>query len=588
MRLFWNSIASGTDDSRLTLTEVLLAPLLLPHRINHIQNHHVPNKLRPRLQTPGPLSSARLSTLNQAENVQEIMKVEYNENLQVSESAISLRHDKAGKIIKQFFKKSIDPDISTPVQDFYEEIKVAISRSNFDAYSHLSKRPEMKLLESDKLFDLLDSSLDRYTDSNNSRRLFVELFKDVVDGIVPEIYPNDFEKFIVLATKRTVPSKLFSLACKHLKLLSNDSLNELVCKIELKSVWAQLGKVGISDFKRFNFMIIEIAANLENSEDLVRLDYVRKILSTDKSESLGKTYLKTLVKVKFIYMTTYLLSALKSIGPQNESSKMRKAINNLFKIGQNNFKMDIGNILELMEPVWKIVLPQITPEQAEPFGRFMRTLHGTILDQINLPFIPSEMTGMEDLYLYVTNNLINLTQARLKYCRSNRMTKGQLLTLLIATKFSSKNDPNMILVILASIQINPRIISAQEFESLGLRGQMALKIFFTIPKRFDGEICTPNAELKQTESIAWKLPADLFISENPDKNIFILTDMLLNLPRLFLYRVFGLPLMNFAEVGSGMNEIPEMKELVDISNFFLERWCSNNSEAPYPRVKVVL
>lgn len=599
IRLFYNCNVFASSETEaeqgLKLAELLMAPLLLPCRTNHIKidmpapvtiTRRRANRIRARPQTSGPMASIRLTPLNQ---------VTSNSFQELKSSGSS---DNELSILKPVvFKKKLrqsswgsqhhEDDEEIPLQDFHEEIEAAVSQSNADACSYLSQRPEMKLLKSEDLFELLQSAFTRFKNSKNSKRLFLELFENIIDGIVPEIHPYDYKKFIILATKQEIPRSLFSVVCKHIKLLSKQSLNEVVRKIDIKYIWEQIERNRIGNLKRFNFMIIEIADNLENSEDLVKLDYVKNILSMTNGEALGTSFAKTLAKVQFIYMTTYLLGALKSIDPQDDNNQMKDAINNLIKIGRNDLKLDTDIILQLMEPVWKVFLRRITPVQAEPFGRFMATLHEIILEQTDdLPFIPSTMTGSEDLYLYVTNNLTNLAQARLKYYRSNRLTKGQLLTLLIAAELVSQTNPEMILVVLASINVNPRSLSESDFESLGPSSRTALKLLFTIPKRFEGEICTPYPELKHSEKISWKLPADLFISDDPGNIAFLLTDVLLNVPRLFLYRVFGLPLMNFAEVGPGMNEIPEMKELLDISNFFLEKWCSN--EESHPKVKVVL
>lgn len=336
-------------------------------------------------------------------------------------------------------------------------------------------------------------------------------------------------------------------------------------------------------------MIMEIADNLEKCEDLVESDRVKEVLSMRKDAKTSKMFATILVKTQFVYLTTYLLSALKAIDPENKTKDISDALNNLITIARTDLQLETETILEFMEPVWKVVLHQITPEQSEPVGRFMSALHQIILQQDDLPFIPSMMSGVEDLYLYVANNWINLTQARLKHYRSSKLTKSQLFTLLMAADFSSEHDPSLLLSLLAPIQLDPKTVTEQDFESLSLNSRIALKIFFTIPKRHEGEICTSHESLKQVEPVTWKLPEELFITEDDYKNItvFPLAETLYNLPRLFLYRVFGFPLHNFAEVGQIMSEFPEMRELIDISNFFLDRWCSNNPDGPYTRIKIV-
>jgi hypothetical protein len=602
MRLFWNALASSRQEDEeqgLKLAELLMAPLLLPCRTCHIHPGgyklkpvQVPlpasptrkSKIKSRPQTPAAVLSIRLAPLNQEAIVQE------NEGLESSECEPTITILKPAESRNKISRSSLESNeqnyFPIPIQIFHEKIKAAVAQSNAEACSYLSKRPDMKQLEAEDLFKLLQYAHNLSKNSRNARRLFLELFEEIVDAIVPKNYPHHFQKFIILIAKPEVPERLFSLACKHVKLLSKHSLNDLIRKIEINYIWDQIERVDHINLKKFNFRIIEIADNLEKCQDLVRLDYVKKIISMTNGETLGKSIVKTLSKVQFIYMTTYLLGALKSIDSQDNNDQMKESLRNLIKVVRNDLRLKTDVILELIEPVLKAILPKLSQEQAEPFGRFMAILHEIILEQPDVPLVPSSMIGCEDLYLYITSNSINSAQARLKYYRSNRLTKGQLLTLLIAAELANQGNSNLILMILASIQVNQSDLSKQDFENLGLSSRTALKILFTIPRRFEGQICTPNPELKHTESVSWKLPEDLFISQDPGIYAFILTDTLLNIPRLFLYRVFGLPLMNFAEVESGMNEIPEMKELIDISNFFLDKWCSN--EDSYPKVKIVL
>jgi hypothetical protein len=131
---------------------------------------------------------------------------------------------------------------------------------------------------------------------------------------------------------------------------------------------------------------------------------------------------------------------------------------------------------------------------------------------------------------------------------------------------------------------------AKDFFSLSWPVSLMLKFVFTFPSKFRGNVCTSLKDEQHSERVLWKLPQDLFIPPNlePSDNLYPIIALLMNVPRLFLTRVFNLPL-EFSKIKPGTSEIPDVTELIDAANFFLDRWCavSTNVEEIYARVQVV-
>lgn len=240
-------------------------------------------------------------------------------------------------------------------------------------------------------------------------------------------------------------------------------------------------------------------------------------------------------------MTIYLLNGFLNMEPSNQDEPLVR----LFDIGRTELLIATDLMICLIDPVLNVFLTRITPNQAEPMGRFMKVLHDTINMQPDLKCIPKKMHGAEDIYFYTQKNLINLAQARLKYYRSIRLSKGQLLSLLNISEIAEAFKTDLMIMILGMVNIDKSQVNEKDLNLLGVRSKILLKGFLTIPKRFNGELCTTNIALKQTESVIWDL-LDLFIPREMDA---FFNDMLtLSETFIFLFRVFGLPLTNFAEV----------------------------------------
>ena len=76
------------------------------------------------------------------------------------------------------------------------------------------------------------------------------------------------------------------------------------------------------------------------------------------------------------------------------------------------------------------------------------------------------MEGVEDLYIYFQQNMINLSKARLKLYRSSKITKHQLLSLLNSAEFSdSPESSEFMLAILGSIMVPQHAISEEDLLS---------------------------------------------------------------------------------------------------------------------------
>lgn len=589
MKIFCEVILASEEAGDL-LTAALMDPLMLTHKATHqVIETKSPLKeqssklIRPG--TPGPLVINRLSPM-----VVKTMKQKKKRD----RADVLLRNPTIPQRLEPIRKSSWGSTSSSsggsPIgtEDFFEEIEAAIKVSHLEAVSYLSTRQEMRKLKVEDLLELLTLSYERYV-LKYSREIFPQLFTEIVDKIVPKYHPSSLKEFTSFALNKSVPKRLFSIAVKHVRLLSKADLSEFIREIETKYIWEKIDQLGMGHVKTFALVIDEIAANLDRTEDFVETDYVKEVISIDEEKSkIGQKFSKTLNQVQFVYMTIYLLGGLKSLDPSSDDESLRKPLNQLFDIARNELSIETERILELLEPMTKFYLPLVTEEQVEPMGRFMKILHETIKAQNDLPYIPTRMREVEDIYIYIQSNLINLAQARLKYYRSSRLTKGQVLALLNTAEIADAVDPRLILLILGTVNIDPINISEKDLKFLNYRPRVLMKGFLTFPARFDGDICIPNPLLKQTQNVIWDLPDDLFLSKDGhfyDKGSFIMTETLMNLPRLFLYRVFGLP-MNFAEVDVGMDELPEKRELIDVANFFLERWCSIKNPGSYPIVRV--
>ena len=252
MKFFCDTLTSDSVVDRLgsKITAALIDPILLPKQMDNIQV-----RLRP--QTPKPTVPFRLSPIeNGNQEKKKKRNRSLNNQLVVIENPLLRRPEPYGRLkpiehkssrIRQSSWGSSEQNSPIPVHDFYEKIEAAVAVSDADACSNLASRPEMKKLDAAELLELLESSYNRYEVSSASKELFIELFEDIVDKIIPEIHPNYFKNFIILAARKTVPLKLFSMACKHLKLLSKDSLNELVKEIEVEYVLERFELIGLSD-----------------------------------------------------------------------------------------------------------------------------------------------------------------------------------------------------------------------------------------------------------------------------------------------------------------------------------------------------
>lgn len=577
MKVFCGNVSAAESSAKLTgeiITAGLMDPIMLSHMANHqimslAENESKNSNFMVRPATPGPFQlSTFLPTtiINSLSKRRRDLKLPLIKNPTVLEPIEIMRE-----------RKSSWPSLQLDTGNFYDQIVLAIRKNKYDLTSRLALRPEMAKLNWNELFNLLMISYFRYLDSDlRFRDIFEELFHDIVLDIVPKLYPYHFFDFILFSLKKHIPTRLFLKACKHVNLLSKNELNELIKRVE----------TGKRNGRNFAIIVQEIAINLDRSEYLIETDHVINTLSSAKINPEKNNYeefLNLSSKIKFVYMSVHVLSVLRRM---NSESNFQFDLDELFRVANNELSFQTENILILFEPVLKVFLPKITTEQIEPMGRFTKDLHDIIKSQTNLPLIPTKMIGVEDLFFYVKNNLISLTLCRLKYYRSNRITKGQLLGLLNMSDFEN-NNLDVTLLLLGMVKFDQRTFSEKDFNFIysdSLR--ILIKGIFTFPKTYDGGICTMREGFKLSENILWNLPLNLFISSCEDKDIFKISDALFSLSRLFLYRVFGIPLSELTKVNANIEELPDKRELISVSNFFLERWCSLNHPGSFPLVKI--
>ena len=595
-------VLTSESDGKLgeAAAAALMDPVLLAHRATH---QVLPEKktFNRRPATPGP-GVVRLSPLTLANP--NVSKKEANTKrrgraVTLHDNPVVITPEPCGRL-KPLSKQAAprksswgSSKSSSPIEsdEFFDEIEAAIKESNQDACSYMAARPEMKSLSTDELLDLLQVAHRRSFISWNSKEIFQELFADVVLRIVPENHPQSFKKFIMLAVQHTVPLALFSSACKHINLLSSQDLSDLIHEIELKFVWQRIERTGKADLKRFNSMIMEIAINMKNCESILELDYIKDVFSLSMESSAGFAFTLALSKIKMIYMTVHMLAGLKDVNSSDSERDLKEALSAMFQYGKIELGLDTEIICSYIDSVWKVFLLFAKPEQSESLGKVLKTLHEIIMQQVDIPYIPKKMDGVEDLYIYFQQNMINLSKARLKFYRFSKITKYQLLSLLNSAEFSDAPDSSeFMLAILGSIIVPQQAISEEDLLSTLTRPKILLKGSFTIPRKYSGDICTSNINFKQAETMIWNLPADLFVPDEPanPEEIFSLTEILYELPRLFLFRVFGIPMNESFKASLGTSELPESQELIDIANFFLERWCATNSGREiYPIIKIV-
>ena len=606
MNFMCKILTSETEEiSGEAVTAVLMDPLSLGHRATHpIKNTEKKPFSRPLTPRPNVLSLSPLNLDSSSNPLAPAKETKKNSEFGISmlekPSVTEVEPLKSSMAMSSGSKKSlkskslwhlINNNLPISSDQFYAKMEEVILAADSDACLCIASRPEMRQLSAEKLLDLLERARRLSMISTRSNHLFRELFTEVVVNIVPSTHPESFKKFIMMAVKKHVSINLLVSACKHIKLLSNNDLNELIHEIEMKFVWERLERIGIPDMSSFNAMIMEIAINMENSENVLNFDHVVDVLSVKEASSTGYIFSSTLKRLKIVYMTTFMVSTLKSANSENSDEEIMRSLTVFFEIGSKELQLNIEIILEHIEQVWKVILPSAKPEQTEVLGRFLKILHEVILNQKSLPYIPSKMVGIEDLYIYFEENLVNLVKARLKFYRSSKITKLQLLSLLNKAEIlDDDNSTEFMIILLGSVNVSKQSITDEDLKSIFVGPRILLEGMFTFPAKYSGDICTSDINFKQSEKFIWKLPADLFINEDSieSSGIFLLSEIFSQLPRLFLFRVFGLPMNSFSKIYIGMNELPEAQELIDTVNFFLERWCATNSKTEiYPVLKII-
>ena len=489
--------------------------------------------------------------------------------------------------------KSQKSAISAFNNDFYDELEMNILTSNSEAVSCLILRPELNQLGIDKLMELLEMAFSIYKNSLNSSNLKKkhrkkDILIDLFAKITEEVPSSQLTNILFFSLKRSIPDSIFALAIENVNFLSREDLDLFIREIERIYIWETIEKVGKVRIDEFALKINEISINLKDSKRLTESEQVKEVISIDRTE-LRSSLSRTFCKVQFVYMTINLLDSLrKSSTAEIPSAYFEDCLNRLFRIGKTEMSLGIDEILGLIEFNFRVFLPEI--KEIEPIEKVLKSLHQIIRNHPDLRFIPVRMVGIEDLFFYVEGNLKSMAFARMKYYRSSKITKGQLMNLLNTADLADSQSSNLIILILGMFNINQQNVPEPELDLLNHRPRILMRGLFTFPPRFEGEnICTMNEELKETEIIQWNVPEDLFIPSeiNLRNEIYLQADSLLNLPRLFLHRVFGLPLSNFAEVMNGMDELPERQELMDVANFFLEKRCSIDQPGSFPLVKIV-
>lgn len=576
---------------------LLMDPLLLSHRATHqfIPEEKKPSYSHRRPQTPGP-NVPRLSPVKLVETKSERKTSRSRVMSLIENPALKKTTESSGRLKPISPRNELTPRKSEPVSPiivdpFYKEIEDAIMSLDSETLSGIAARPEMKSLPKEKLLDLLDFAHLRSRLSKTTAEFYRDFFIEIVSKIAPENFSESYKDFIMATVQKRAPRHLLEAACKNINLLSMEELNELIHEIENKLIWRSIDRTGKPQMEIFNEMIMMIAINLGNCEHIFDLDHVRDMFAI--KTRVSDTYLitKSRNRLKFIYMSVIMVAGLKTANSKIMDDEFMITLVPFFEMGRQDFNLSSRKILGFINQIWKVVLPSIKPEQTEALGRFMKMLHEVIKNQSDLTYVPINMVGLEDLHFYIECDLLYLAKARLRLYRLSKIKKSQLISLLnSAEMLNNDNASELIIDLIGAVNISPQFINESDLKALFVRPRMLLQGTFTIPKRYSREICTSNAELKQSKNIIWDLPADLFVEKEPTdlSEIYLLMETLSDLPRLFLFMVFGIPINNFTKVTLGMNELPEVRELVDIVNFFLERWCGINSNTgTYPIFKVL-
>lgn len=592
MQMFSESLASDMEAVGSTLTAALLNPTILTHQATHqhnpppiVQSSDVKYHSRPRPQTPGTFGKAALAPLKPI--AQPLRRRLRNQIYQVRSEG-SLQNLKSNL-------ESLEPvrtaSPSVSLVRYFMFLEDAISNGDSDKLFRLLAKEEVKLLSGQNLMDLLEFSHAsiKKTRKESSRALYEDLFEELVANTVPQTNPGALHYFIKRAADPNVPLRIFRAACKNVKLLSKHQLEVLIEDLSKTRIWQRLDRVGKRHLLWFNAVILEIANNLDVPTSILDLEYVKIVLSQRHLGMSDDKFSSAMKHVQFIFKSLKVFADLKrsesSKDPELSTIEVKLWIDNAC----NDLDLSTETILTYVDEIWKHIFRSMTVDQFESLGRFMVDLRAAFMEQTQLSLISDKLPGIEDLYVFVHLNLKHLTAARFKLFKPKGLTKGQVMALLTVADESIPFESEIIAFLLSKIQITRESFSEVELDSLSSRLQIFIRGIFTFPERTLDSICTRDAELKGSKEVKWSLPEDLFISEDPYKQVdnFVLADAFTNLRRLFLHRVFGIPFSDFGKVQQDADEVPEMKEMHEITNFFIERWCAMQPIRSLPLVKII-
>lgn len=361
----------------------------------------------------------------------------------------------------------------------------------------------------------------------------------IIAEIVPEAYPEALPRFLQFALRDLVPVRVFREAVKQgASRLSPTQVNKLASQILTR-------EKGSLDRLREHFL--QLAVNLPPGNALYDSPVVTMhLLLPRDTEAMA-----------LILATTGIVKAW------NEKADLLAAVDHYHQYALKRLGATFRDILVNLEAALS-ALDYFNRAAVEDKTALLALLHQYA--HVHLSPVPKNMIGIEDLFHYARADAGRLIEARLSVYHPASLKKSQILALL---HVADSRNPDSDRALLAFFQAF-LLPAGTDQADLSYRLRLYLEATSRMPNLRVGQPCV-DQEAEEPVLVSWQLPLRPFLRETKrNRNLHL---DFFNLPALFLYHAFGIPVEE-SVVAVNQSEMPDAKELQDMANFFGERWCA--------------